>query len=205
MRGRRALAALVVAALAALSAGCGVPVSQSPTALGHLPPGLANASTTTTIPQGGQPASVYFVSSGNPQTMLPVARTVPLKAGLDTVLAYLLQGPSQVEATNGVTTALTPEVQVLSAPWGRSGPAVTLATINLNAAFGQISGPEQVLAVSQLVYTTAAFLSASPVPLPTVQVEFEINQQPIAVPLASGAFVSRPVTVVDYASLAPVT
>ena len=75
--------------------------------------------------------------------------------------------------------------------------------IDFNEAFASIGGANQVLAVSQVVYTTAAFLTPSQVPSPAVQVTFEIDHQTIAVPVASGAFVERPVTVADYLSLAP--
>jgi spore germination protein GerM len=55
-----------------------------------------------------------------------------------------------------------------------------VATVNLGAPFGQLVGPPQIQAVAQVVFTASA--------LPGVtSVTFELNGQPVQVPVASGA------------------
>ena len=202
---RRTLAVVgLVLAFAVAAAGCGVPTSTQATALSKnsLPFTLTHPAPTTTIPPGGLAVHVYLVDEAS-GALYAAARTVPPKsASLDNIIALLLAGPTPVETVDGVTTYLTGGVQA-TGTWAPGANGTKDAVIDFNEAFASISGANQVLAVSQVVYTTAAFLTPSQVPSPTVQVTFEIDHQTIAVPIASGAFVERPVTVADYLSLAP--
>jgi hypothetical protein len=72
-----------------------------------------------------------------------------------------------------------------------------VVTVNLSAPFGQLSGPLQVLAVEQVVFTVVAETT------PATGVLFEVSGIPIDVPLSDGRQVSTPVY--PWAYLAPAT
>jgi hypothetical protein len=72
---------------------------------------------------------------------------------------------------------------VISAPLVQG----SIVTVNFNTAFGQITGADAELAVAQVVATVVAQSK------PTTSVLFEIDGQPISVPISSGAQVSGPV------------
>jgi spore germination protein GerM len=104
-----------------------------------------------------------------------------------------LAGPTTLESARRVTTALSSNVRVRSATVSGS-----IATINFNTAFEEISGTAQVLAVAQVVYTVTGQLGTD------VGVQFEIDGTPVPVPTATGAEVTGPVHLLNYFALAPV-
>ncbi len=178
------------------AAGCGVSYDSGPHAIPanqipfHL---LSPATTTTTRPPAAVsvPVTVYFVGPTR-QSLVPSARSVAPPETLTEVLDVLLAGPTTLEAARRVTTALSSNVRVRSATV--SG---TIATINFNTAFEEISGTAQVLAVAQVVYTVTGQLGTE------VGVQFAIDGTPVPVPTATGAEVTGPVHLLDYVALAP--
>lgn len=189
----RATAGLLAAAM---TAACGiastgprtVPNNQVPFGLlqKHVP------TTTTTAPTKPQvQVTVYFVNA-MATSLVPESRFVTNPAPLMSVLNALVAGPAAKEAAGGVQSAIGTEVRVLGASTSNG-----VATVNFNAAFGQITGPEEALAVAQVVFTVAGQLGAS------VGVSFEIAGAPISVPDDTGAERAGPVHVQQYLSLAP--
>jgi spore germination protein GerM len=183
--GRRFAAVLVVVAGAALAA-CGVPTTGAPSAIpkSQVPAALlAEApppTTTTTSPKLNLvPATIYFYDGSSLQ---PVSRDIEFPATLLDVLHDLTQGPTGAEMQSGLTTAIPTTTRVLSAV-----SANGQATVNFNAAFGQITGPAQVQAVTQVVLTVVGQVGAS------TGVRFEIEGQPTEVPDASGVEQSGPI------------
>ena len=63
---------------------------------------------------------------------------VQFPAPLKSVITSLLGGPSKKEEVPGITTAIPSNVQVTLGHRSRRHP--TLATVNFNQAFGQITG-----------------------------------------------------------------
>jgi spore germination protein GerM len=112
-----------------------------------------------------------------------------LPAALESILTSLMAGPSQVEAANGVTTAIPDDVAVISAI--TQGNVVT---VNMNSAFGQITGNNTELAVGQIVATVAAANGFG------TGVMFEIDGQHTNVPVANGSQVSGPVYLLEFLS-----
>ena len=67
-----------------------------------------------------------------------------------------------------------------------------IVTVNMNAAFGAITGTNIELAVGQVVATVGAENG------PTTGVLFEIDGQRISVPIANGSQVNSPVYLYDF-------
>jgi len=190
---RRVLPAALLG-IGLLLAACGVPTSPSPEIVPrhdvpfHLLSPTVPTSTTTT-----QPAVAYVAehiellnASGK---LLAVSREVPVPASLAALLAALLAGPTAAEASSGITTALPPQVKIIS-----TSETGGVATLNLNSAFGQINGSAETQAVAQLVLTASTE--------PTVSsVLFEIEGSPISVPTAGGVVSAAPVVPLQYLTM----
>jgi spore germination protein GerM len=190
--GRLLLLALVALALGATA--CGVPVNAAPQSLPknqvpfHLLSPVPPATPSTTQPAAVLvPVKIYLVSgSGVSSTNRDVAYPAPLSA----VLHALIAGPTGTESAQGLSTAIPSDTRVLSAV-----VAGGLVTVDFSSDFGEVSGSAQVLAVEQVVFTLCAELSA------TTGVVFEIDDQPIEVPIANGSQVPGPVYLLDFINL----
>jgi spore germination protein GerM len=182
----------VLAGGALALAACGVPTQDNPVAIakGDLPQGLLSPSTTSTTLGGprtaGASIDVYFVSSDH---LVAVTRGIPRPPSLDNALGSLLAGPSLTESAQGIRSAISQDTAVLATRVDKG-----VAVIDLSAAFADIGGIDQILAVGQLVFTATG--------LPDVaSVSFQLNDRPVAVPSADGSLVAGPVTRAAYAPL----
>jgi hypothetical protein len=115
------------------------------------------------------------------------ARVVQIPAPLKSILTALFAGPDQAEAKLTIGTAIPTDASVLSVTTQGS-----VVTVNLNTAFGEITGTNTELAVAQVVATVAAQSGG------TTGVIFEIDGEQISVPVASGAQVPGPVYVLQF-------
>ena len=175
-----------------LATGCGVQASDeaSTAGPGEVPFDLlapAVSTTSTTLPElTSREVHVWFVVDDR---LIGLERTVSTPVGVGRVLAALLAGPTDGEATLGVRSALT-DLGV-----GDAAAAAGVATIELTSEFAEAPTREQLLALGQLVYTATG--------LPDVEaVTFLIDGSPVEVPRADGSLSGRRVTRADYASLA---
>jgi spore germination protein GerM len=193
---RSALISLAAAALVLGLAACGVPVDKQPAALN--PNGvpfdlLAPTQSTTTVTTAPSPIEVpvRIFLIGPSGHLVAVTRTVSVSPpDLATVLRALVAGPTEVESTAGLQSAVTAQTTVLGA-----NIAGGVATVNLGGAFGQLVGPPEIQAVAQVVFTASA--------LPGVTgVTFQLAGQSVEVPVASGALVPVANTT-QFAALAP--
>ncbi|MGH9100663.1 MAG: GerMN domain-containing protein [Acidimicrobiales bacterium] len=187
-----ALMALVVGAL--VLGACGVPTqpSASPISTGRshisLPPTRPTVSPCTR--SGCVSVDVYFVTTDD--YVVPADRVVPRDAELSSVVRSLLSGPTPAEQAKGIRTALGGGIRLLSA-------SVTdgdkIATLNFNTHFFTLSGPQEVLAVAQVVFTVTSVA-------PDTGVTFQIDGGPIPVPVGTGALATTIVVhASEYASL----
>jgi hypothetical protein len=71
-------------------------------------------------------------------------------------------------------------------------PQNNIVTVNMNTAFGAITGNNTELAVAQIVTTIVNANGA------TTGVLFEIDGQRTSVPIANGSLVSTPVYLLDF-------
>jgi hypothetical protein len=199
------VAAGVTAAVAVVTAACGVPVTGAPAAISRhdVPFGLLARSsptaTTTPPPSSTGLVTVQIYLVGPASHLVAEARDVPAPAagvdsdaGLVTILQALVDGPTSAEAAAGLQGEIPTQTRVLS------GTQITgsVATVNLSTTFGQLAGQSQIEAIAQVVYTVTGNL-------PMVSgVTFEIDGQPASVPLPDGALVTT-ATRASYASLTP--
>jgi len=186
VRRRRALCAVLVGGLAL--AACGIPTQRQPSSISpsRVPLHLASpggAGTTTTQPDAKSEVqvTVYLLNADN--DLVPLHRFVQVPAPLSSIITAMLGGPTQADENDGVYTAIPSDVAMISPPATQG----LVVTVNFNDAFGQITGADAELAVAQVVATVVAQGK------PETSVLFEIDGQPISVPISSGAQVSGPV------------
>ena len=186
--------ALLVASLGL--AACGIPTASAPTPIARsdVPFHLENPPTTTTTAPGTSPVvgvaeQIFLVApTGH---LVAATREVAVPASLTQVTEALLAGPTATESAAGVQSFLT-----------RTGVQVTLAgttgvaTVDFTANPIQVVGPDQTLAIAQIVYTLTQQSDVT-------GVLFEIAGKAIEVPTAAGAQVPGPVTRADYTPQAP--
>ncbi len=198
MRPRRlALSGALLVVAAFLAAGCAIPTQSAPSAVSptkvpfdlldpHLP------TTTTTIPKPSSlvPVKVFLLNSNSQLTSEP--RVVAAPAPLTAVITSMLAGPTRTETGQGITTAIPSNVAVIS-----TTTAGGVVTVNMNAAFGAITGSSIELAVGQIVATVATEVGLN------TGVVFEIEGQRTSVPIANGSQVSDPVYLIEFLSIAP--
>ncbi|MGC4897077.1 GerMN domain-containing protein [Micromonospora sp. DT31] len=181
---RRLLPALVVAALLA---GCGVPVDDEPRLVqppaGPFP---SPAGTTTADPDGRVDEPFCFVRGDE---LVVVNRRVEGLPGVDTHLQHLLAGPDGGERRRGLATALPGTVSVAGATL--SG---TVATVDVREAGEEIGRSDEVLAFGQIVCS----LTQRP---DVYGVAFRRGGQPLEVPRADGSVSALPLTAADYRPL----
>jgi hypothetical protein len=193
VRRRLALCAAIVGGL--LAAGCGIPTQQQPSAISasRVPPGLVSPnlpSTSTTQPRASVAVTIYLL--GPTDGLVARQRVVQIPAPLKSILTALFAGPDQAEMQLDIGTAIPTDVAVLSVMTQGS-----VVTVDLNEAFGEITGTNTELAVAQVVATVAAESG------PTTGVIFQIDGEQTSVPVASGAQVPGPVYLSQFAPAKP--
>jgi Sporulation and spore germination len=197
-KARRSILGAGVVVVASLLGGCGVGVSRGPTALARagVPFDLLAPSppppTSTSVPPREVPVRIFLL--GGSGRLIAVTRGVPIaQETLVTVLNALVDGPTQTEAAAGLQSAIPPQTMVLGASISSAG----LAAVDLAGPFGQLVGQGQIEAVAQIVYTATSLSGVN-----VTGVTFELDGQPIEVPVASGAEVGV-ANQSQFASLAP--
>ena len=189
----RRVAALVCGTLLALGvSACGLGVDASPRLVNpkQVPFGLLRPSTPTTSPAFvGQYATIYLEG---PQRLVAVSREVPAPVTAARVLTALGQGPTSVEASEGLQSPIS-----TAAPLTIWRIGTTSLTVNVAKAFTTLAGQNQAIAVAQLVYTLTA--------LPGIDsVGIRINGKRAKVPTGKGTLSGGPLDRADYATVAPI-
>ncbi len=193
-RGRAVGSLLALAAALALGA-CGIPtgaarpIPRSDVPFRLLDPG-STPSTTAGPPAVGVAEPVYLVAPDQ-QHLVALERDVPVPATLTEIVGALLEGPTSAEQADGITTFVSGNRTQVSTTLAGS-----VATLDFAVNPVQVVGPDQVLAVAQIVYTVTQQPGIT-------QVLFQIAGQPVEVPVASGAQVPGPVNRFDYLPQAP--
>lgn len=182
-----ALGLLVVISGAAVSCGVSAESSAHRIEPTDVPFGLLDDEPTTTSVESGRVTNVYLLTEDR---LVPVERTVPKSSELADLLEVVVAGPSEVEQSLGITSAI-PAGTVASVSSSRG-----IAEVDLTAAFGDVRSREQLLALGQIVYT----LTGQP---GIGGVRFTLEGEEIAVPLADGTLSDDPLSRDDFAALAP--
>ncbi len=194
---RRRVAALALLVTAFVTAGCAIPTQSAPSTMAPskvpfnlLDPHLPTTTTTLPKPSSLVPVKVFYLNSTNQLTSAP--RVVASPAPLTAIISSMLAGPTKAETVQGISTAIPSNVTVLSATTQGA-----IVTVNMNAAFGAITGISIELAVAQIVATIATENGLN------TGVVFEIDGQRTSVPIANGSQVTDPVYLIEFLSVAP--
>jgi spore germination protein GerM len=191
----------VVAGLLTLVAlgtsACGIPTNGTPTAIAKtdVPFHLLSPVTSTTLrpvvrPVVTVPATIFLVAHA--QHVFPVSRNVPVPATLSQILGALLEGPTADESDFGLQSFLSGSTTQVRATV--SGGIATVDFFSANPV--QVVGPDQTLAIAQVVFTATEQPGVT-------GVVFKIDNRAIDVPTASGAEVPGPVKRSSYQPQAP--
>ena len=175
------------AAFLLLLAACGVGEDPGPVRLDDI------ALTPEVVPREPSPvaeegptAAVFFVQG---ETLVAVDRGVP--STVSDAVRSLVEGPRETEAAIGLRTAIPAGTSVL-----RASTSGGTALLDLSESFSAVVGPEQVLALAQLVYTATA--------VPGIDgVVFAIDGARVDVATGDGSLASRAVGRSDYPGVAP--
>lgn len=184
--------ALLALAVVATLTACGIPQDKEPTATpgGVVMPAVAPSAA---APSDGaaDPSSVeadlavFLVRADHLEKVVRSAR----RDDLARALGVLLAGPTEAELGAGIRTAISPQTELRSAR--RDGDT---ALVDLSAAFVEVGGQEQILAVAQVVLTATS--------VPGVRrVRFLLEGQAVEIPRADGTLTSESLGAADYEGL----
>ena len=190
-RGARRLltAALALAVAGAVVVGCGVSPEPDANRIApdDVPFGLLDDRPTTTVVAEGRTATIYLLTKDR---LVAVDRSVSEDASLSDLLAQVITGPTEVEQSLGITSAV-PAGTLASVDTSRG-----IAEVDLTSSFGDIRSREQLLALGQIVYT----LTGQP---GIGGVRFTVEGKDVKVPLADGTLSADPLSRDDFKALAP--
>lgn len=181
-----------VVALGALAvAGCGVTTSDRVDRADpeRVPFGLLDTDTSVAPDRGptSRPVDLYFYDR-QAQRLVIVPGQVP-----DTSLESVLIALQEVSATSGAPAGNplngSDVLRAVSISRGR-------AQVDLSAAFSDLTGPAQLVALAEIVFTATARPGVG-------QVSFTLEGEPLQVTRGDGSLTSEPVTRADYPELAP--
>jgi hypothetical protein len=203
-------------AVAGIISACGVPLDRADRPLRkdelgykpvrEIPATTTSTSTTTTTIV--TPSSVPETTAPPPSTALvplvypldvywidPFGQIVPARRtqegnDLGNAITALRYPPLSFGPESGLRSAIVDSTMIVDAKL-----AGGIATIELGSEFLNLPGPEQSLAIAQIVFTVTA------VPAGIGRVRFRVNGRPIAVPLANGQPTTGSVSRDDYTSL----
>ena len=181
---RRPPTAVAWIVVAVVLTSCGIGGEATPTRLDEVV--LPQESIPDEAPEeGGGPTTVVFFVRGD--VVEPVERSLPTT--LTSAVTGLLDGPRETETSGGLRSAI---------PTGTSLRGASLdgevATIDLSDGFTAVVGPEQVLAIAQIVYTATS--------IPEVlEVRLAIEGHPIDAARGDGSLAPGTVSRADYPGL----
>ena len=137
------------------TAACGIPTNGTPTAIAKtdVPFHLLSPVTSTTLHPVVRPVvvtvptTIYLVEHA--QHVYAVSRNVPVPATLSEILGALLEGPTAAESEVGLQSFLSGTTTRVRATV--SGGVATVDFFSANPV--QVVGPDQTLAIAQVVFT----------------------------------------------------
>lgn len=173
----------VLPCLMALS-GCGVEPQPTPEPLRIPVPEVSQPQVRSG--DAGLEITVFFVRGAD---LAPVGRTVEARTSTE-ALELLTTGPTRAEVISGLRTALAP--QPLTVDEGLPGGITSVA---VTPEFAGVTGPNQLLAVAQVVWTLTDLDETS-------EVRFLVEGDPVEVP-TDGGLTEQPVGRDHFASVAP--
>jgi len=183
---RRASRFLAVALVAWTSVSCGFPTENSSSPLPDNVSTSGDSSATTDMALRTEEIFVWFVSDS---LLVQLPRQVSGPADASSVVAVVAAGVSSFESDRGYRSAL-PDPEMVDGAESARGTA----TVSLSSAFADVPTGDQVLALGQLVLSITELRGLG-------RVRFQIDGEPVAVPLPDGTSTDDAVTRDDFAAL----
>jgi spore germination protein GerM len=192
LRRRRTWAAAAALASGALAVGlgsCGVPGESAAHRIepADVPFDLLTDETSTTLVTASRATNAYLIAEDR---LVAVDRSVPKDSTLADLLQQLVAGPTEVEQSLGITSAV-PAGTIESVNITRG-----IAEVDLTAAFGDIRSGEQIFALGQIVYT----LTGQP---GIGGVRFSVEGEEVQIPVGEGPASDDPLARDDFSALEP--
>lgn len=187
-------AALVAAVAVAVSAvaACGAPSGSPARTIGSVPYDLTASPTPTAPASSPTPtrgAQVFLLRDDTLVPASPVTAGADFRSSATRALQRLVEGPTDVDRTAGLSTALGPEVR-LSLTDLTDGRA----TVDVQVGAQALGAGRLPLAVGQIVLTLTSVPDVDSVVLTA-------RGARIAAPLPGGALTDRPLRARDYVEL----
>ncbi len=174
------------AVILCLIAGCGFPTQGSSTPIGQDDQSQAMTSDAAGDRPAVESITVWFIRN---DVLVPVTRQVSSPADAAAVLVAATAGVTPAEGSRGLRTAIPNPAMVVGAKLSGGTATVRLAT-----EFLDIPAGDQVLALGQIVYTLTDLRGVG-------RVRFEIDGDPVVVPLPAGESSEDSVSRDDFSSL----
>ncbi|MEY4230277.1 MAG: hypothetical protein RLZZ362_1126 [Actinomycetota bacterium] len=183
---RRCVAGALVAGVACVLVGCGVPRQQAAESIPEreVPVGLRSSEPVNdqaTVDR--EPVDLWFSRDGR---LMSARHVIPSPVTASVAIAELLAGPTEDEQSDGLRSAIPDAAVVVSVETSRGG-----ATVELSSGFGDIPVADQVLAVGQLVLTLTDLRGVG-------RVSFVVDDEAVTVPLPTGETAPGAVVRDDY-------
>jgi len=166
--------------------GCGFPTENSSSPLPDNVSTSGESSATTDAVLSTEEIFVWFVSDA---MLVQLPRQVSAPADAAAVVGVVAAGVSSFESDRGYRSALPDPGKVDGAESARG-----TATVSLTSAFADVPTGDQVLALGQLVLSITELRGVG-------RVRFQIDGEPVAVPLPDGTSTDDAVTRDDFAAL----
>lgn len=185
---RRHLAAL--AACTVVLAACGIATDTGPRDIPEANQRQLGLSNDSTAGAASGSARIYLVApaaSGQSPTLQAVARNVAETPSA--VVTALLAGANATERTKQFRSAIPADERLLS-----TRVAAGVLHIDLTAPILEVSGPDLIQAVAQLVFTASEVEGVQ-------RIALLVDGQPRRWPTGDGSLQSTPLTVYDYPGL----
>ena len=193
---RRTGALVVVLAVLAVLAACGVQEDRVPRPLAQeeVPFGLLAPATSIAEPAPGSGdgvrSTIWFVD--NDGLLARSRRMIPEPVDVADVVRALLEPVTQAEAAAGLRTNIPPGTELL----GIEGPTDGLVTLDLSGEFLTVTGGVQRLALAQVVFTVTGLANVD-------RVLFQFDGRPAEVPGRGDELTDEPLTRDDFSQFDP--
>ncbi len=182
--------------VAVATAACGIPAEDNATLaqsedvpfdlLG--PPAETATTSSTGDAERRDTVQVYLAQA---ERLIAVPRKVGTPATPEAILEVLVDGPTEVEVSRGISTAILGEDVIFVRSVGVTGG---IATVDLGPTFSDV--PNKILALGQIVFTLTGLPGLG-------RVSFTRNGAPTAVPRSNGEVTTDSVSKDDYSLVAP--
>ena len=189
---RRRIWRCTIAASCMALVACGVPTTGSPEAVpeGEVPEALRD-SAETTVPSSPSetPQEQVTIWFARDDQLVAAVHRIPDQPTIVSVVAELLQGPTDNDRERGLRTAIADPEAI-----GEVTTARGTAFVELTSSFAELPASDQVVAIAQVVLTATDLRGIG-------RVRFLLGGEDVAVPLPDGTTSTDAVSRDDYLAL----